>query len=93
MLLEIERQRYWCIRWDVSTDYHGVLLRRGEEALDAYVATGTAPSIAAGRISYMFGLQGPSMAVDTACSSSLTTVHSACQSLRAGECGMALAGG
>ncbi len=76
-----------------TTDYHGVLLRRGEEALDAYVATGTAPSIAAGRISYMFGLQGPSMAVDTACSASLTTVHLACQSLRAGECGMALAGG
>ncbi len=63
------------------------------ELLDAYAGTGNAHSIAANRLSYVFGLQGPSMAIDTACSSSLVAVHLACQSLRAGECEQALAGG
>jgi acyl transferase domain-containing protein len=76
-----------------TTDYHAMLLERGEEAIDAYLATGTAHSIAAGRISYALGLQGPSIAVDTACSASLVAVHLAAQSLRANECRLALAGG
>jgi len=76
-----------------STDYHDMLLARGDEAIDAYVASGVAPSIAAGRISYTLGLQGPSMSVDTACSASLVAVHLACQSLRLRESRMALAGG
>ncbi len=63
------------------------------EALDGYVSTGSAASIAAGRVSYVLGLKGPSVAVDTACSSSLVTTHLACQSLRQGECSLALAGG
>ncbi len=63
------------------------------EALNGYVALGTAASVASGRISYLLGLQGPSMTVDTACSASLVTIHLACQGLRAGECDLALAGG
>jgi acyl transferase domain-containing protein/enoyl-CoA hydratase/carnithine racemase/acyl carrier protein/SAM-dependent methyltransferase len=47
----------------------------------------------ANRVSYFFDLQGPSFAVDSACSSSLTAVHLACESIRRGECRMAIAGG
>ncbi|MCC6456162.1 MAG: acyltransferase domain-containing protein, partial [Caldilineaceae bacterium] len=61
--------------------------------LDAYMATGNTLSVAAGRLSYVLGLQGPNMAIDTACSSSLVAIHLACQSLRSGESNLALAGG
>ncbi|HEU4769267.1 MAG TPA: type I polyketide synthase, partial [Pyrinomonadaceae bacterium] len=70
---------------------HGVM--EEPSRIDAYFGTGNASSFAAGRISYLLGLHGPSLAVDTACSSSLVAVHLACRSLRAGECRTALAGG
>ncbi|HEY1403339.1 MAG TPA: beta-ketoacyl synthase N-terminal-like domain-containing protein, partial [Pyrinomonadaceae bacterium] len=65
----------------------------GENRLDGYFFTGNPLNTIAGRISYFLGLHGPSIALDTACSSSLVSIHQACQSLRAGECDMALAGG
>lgn len=60
---------------------------------DPYLAIGGGGSFLAGRLSYQFGFQGPSLPVDAACSSSLVTVHLACQSLRKRECDLALAGG
>ncbi len=63
------------------------------DQIDAYLGTGASLNILAGRLSYLLGLTGPGMAVDTACSSSLVAVHNACQSLRLGECDLAITGG
>ena len=73
-------------------DYQHIQLA-DRDALGAYTGTGTAMSIAANRVSYVFDLQGPSLAVDTACSSSLVAIHLACRSLWQGESTAALAGG
>jgi len=76
-----------------NQDYSTLLMTREKEAIDAYMTTGMAHSVAAGRISYIFGFQGPCLAVDTACSSSLVAIHLACQSLRNKESDFAIAGG
>jgi acyl transferase domain-containing protein/acyl carrier protein len=77
-----------------TTDYATLQTRDGNyRNLDAHYASGIAHSIVTGRVSYLLGLNGPSMAIDTACSSSLVAVHLACQSLRSRETDLALAGG
>jgi acyl transferase domain-containing protein/SAM-dependent methyltransferase len=77
----------------IANGDYGRALFSHPEIIDAYFSTGNAFSVAAGRLSYYLGLQGPSLAIDTACSSSLVAVHLACQALRLGECDLALAGG
>ncbi|MDG9723683.1 type I polyketide synthase [Streptomyces sp. DH41] len=69
------------------------LLQNGDEDFDGYLGTGNSASVMSGRLSYVFALEGPAVTVDTACSASLVALHLAVQSLRRGECGMALVGG
>ncbi|MGH3823094.1 MAG: SDR family NAD(P)-dependent oxidoreductase [Pseudonocardiaceae bacterium] len=76
-----------------STLDYGYLSMADPEAVEAWTGTGSSLGVIANRLSYLLGLEGPSMVVDTACSASLVAVHLAARSLLAGECRLAVAGG
>ncbi len=75
-----------------GSDYSKLLQDAGVE-VEAHYGTGSSLAVLANRISYFFDFSGPSILIDTGCSSSLVAVHTAVQSLRRGECSMALVGG
>ncbi len=79
----------------ICTEDYGKLSinENNPQNVDAYAVIGANLSLGIGRISHLLGLQGPNIQLDTSCSSSLVAAHLACQSLRLGECNLALAGG
>ena len=77
----------------VSSNEYGSLISKNTANLSPNFGSGNALNALSGRISYCFGLQGPSLIVDTACSSSLVSLHLACNSLLADDCKLAIAGG
>ena len=76
-----------------SSEYGSRFLEARKNELEGYLLHGSALSVASGRVAYELGLTGPAVTVDTACSASLVAMHLAMQSLRSGECSLALAGG
>jgi len=74
----------------IATADYNAIVRNCRFKIDTHTATGSTLSVACGRISYVYGLKGPSLSVDTACSSSLVGMHLGYGSMCTGGCVQAL---
>ncbi|XP_072235167.1 phenolphthiocerol/phthiocerol polyketide synthase subunit C [Leuresthes tenuis] len=77
----------------MNRDYETNAAHVHPSVINHWTGTGLAMSIAANRVSYIFNFTGPSLSIDCACSSSLVALHLACQSIKQGDCDMAVSGG
>ncbi|KAJ4925256.1 hypothetical protein JOQ06_017991 [Pogonophryne albipinna] len=77
----------------MNRDYETNAAHVHPSVINHWTGTGLAMSIAANRVSYIFNFTGPSLSLDCACSSSLVALHLACQSIKQGDCEMAVCGG
>ncbi|WP_394827354.1 type I polyketide synthase [Pendulispora albinea] len=77
----------------LSANDYAQLATRAPHVIDAHTGAGNSMAVAAGRLAYTFGFEGPAMTVDTACSASLVAVHLACQGLLSGDAELAIAAG
>lgn len=80
-----------CFMGNFTTDYREMLFRDSESA-PLYAVTGAGSELSSNRVSWFYDLRGPSFTLNTACSSGLVALHQGCQSIRTGECSMALVG-
>ncbi|NSB14158.1 SDR family NAD(P)-dependent oxidoreductase [Clostridium beijerinckii] len=69
------------------------LINESYDNINPYVELGNSQTVLANRISFLFDINGPSMAIDTACSSSLVALHNACTAIKNKECDMAFVAG
>ena len=72
-------------------EYKELISKIEPDSMSVSLAGNVRPIIAS-RLSYLLDFRGPSILVDTTCSSSLVAIHLACQSIRKGECELAIAG-
>ena len=95
--LDVTKMRGKRVGLFVGLSDSGLATGRGEtvadgDALAGYAVSGSAGSIAVGRMAHLFDFRGPALAVDTACSSSIVALDLAAQALRQGSCDIAIAG-
>lgn len=80
-------------RTGVFVGNSGSNYREGFAEITPLAVPGNLPPFLGARLSYHFNLKGPAFSVQSTCSSSMVALHQACQSLRVGDCDLAIVGG
>ncbi|KAL9578153.1 MAG: hypothetical protein Q9212_005901 [Teloschistes hypoglaucus] len=92
LLEDLMNSRTGCYVGCMTNDYEMTSLHDIYD-IGSTAASALSEAMLANRLSWFFGLKGPSLTLDTACSSSLYALHLACQSLRLKETNMSLVAG